>query len=174
MLDPITAISTAAIALKGIKSCVDNSEQLWKTLSKYAGAIEDAREHVRSEKQFGKKSPTLYRKLQGAVEKKPVSAGEEAFNIIICEEKIRQHEKELYEFFTANWTAEWGGRSGWLRFRKLREDIRAKKEREEYAALRRKKQFLYNTKLGVLLGFMLLILIYLSWFLYNAIVESSK
>ena len=173
MLDPITAITIAGATIKTIRTCVDDSEKLWASLKKYAGAIEDAREYVRQEKQFGKSKPGIYKTLHSK-DKKPTSASEEAFNIIICEEKIRQHEKELYQFFTANWTADWGGRSGWLRFRKLREDIRAKKERQEFAAIRRRKQFLYNSKLGTVIGVLLVVLIYLSWFLYNAIVESSK
>ena len=171
MLDPVTAISVAATCIKGSKSCVDNSEAIFKTLSRYAGAIEDAREHVRLAKQYGQKKPNLYGKLESA---KTKNATEQAFDIIVLEEKIRQHEKELYQFFSANWTSDWGGRSGWIRFRKLREDIRAKKIKEEYAAIRRRKQFLYNTKLGTAVAVLSLILLYLCWFLYNAIMESAK
>lgn len=167
MLDPITAISVAGATISTIKKCVDDSEALWSSLKKYAGAIEDAREHVRQEKQFGKT------KLKKAVNKAK-SATDQAFDIIILEEKIRQHEKELYNFFSSNWTAEWGGRSGWLRFRKLREEIRAKKEQEEYNRIRRRKALIYNSKLGSVIGVLLMILFYLCWFLYNAIMESSK
>lgn len=167
MLDPISAISIAGATISTIKKCVDDSEALWSSLKKYAGAIEDAREYVRQEKEFGK-SP-----LKKTVNKAK-SATDQAFDIIICEEKIRQHEKELYQFFSANWTAEWGGRSGWLRFRKLRDEIRAKKEREEYSRIRRRQRLLYNSKLGTALGFLLMVLFYLCWFLYNAIMESSK
>ena len=167
MLDPITAISVAGATISTIKKAVNDSEALWSSLKKYAGAIEDAREHVRQEKQFGKT------KLKKAVNKAK-SATDQAFDIIIMEEKIRQHEKELYNFFSANWTQEWGGRSGWLRFRKLREEIRAKKEQEEYRRIRARKALIYNSKLGVALGLLLMILFYLCWFLYNAIMESSK
>ena len=173
MLDPLTAITVAATALKGIKSCVDNSEALWGSLKKYANAIEDAREHVRNAKEFGQKNPKLYGKFETAKIKNN-NPTDSAFDIIIMEEKIRQHEKELYQFFTANWTADWGGRPGWIRFKKLREEIRDKKEKEIYAAIRRKKQFMYHTKLGVAVTFLSLLFIYLCWFLYNAIVESSK
>lgn len=171
MLDPITAISVASTCLRGIKGCIDNSEAIFKTLSKYAGAIEDAREHVRLAKQYGQKKPNLYGKLESA---KTKNATEQAFDIIIMEEKIRQHEEELYNFFAANWCSSWGGRAGWLKFRKLRESIRAEKVKCEYASIRRRKQFLYNTKLGTALAVLLLVLLYLCWFLYNAIIESAK
>ena len=168
MLDPITAISIAGTTISTIKKCVNDSEALWGALKKYANAIEDCREHVRQEKQFGKS--TLKKSVN-----KVKSATDQAFDIIIMEEKIRQHEKELYEFFTrANWAQSWGGRSGWLRFRKLREDIRAKKEQQEYRRIRARKALIYNSKLGAVIGLLLAVLIYLCWFLYNAIIESAK
>jgi len=167
VLDPITAITVAGATIGTIRKCVNDSEALWASLKKYANAIEDCREHVRQEKQFGKT------KLKKAVNKAK-SATDQAFDIIIMEEKIRQHEKELYQFFSSNWTAEWGGRSGWIRFRKLREELRAKKEREEFAAIRRRKQLLYNTKMGTAIGFLLLILFSLLYFLWTAIEENAK
>ena len=167
MLDPITALSVATSTIGLIRKCVDDSDAVFRHLKKYAGAIEDCRHHVRMEKEFGK-SP-----LKKTVNKAK-SATDQAFDIIIMEEKIRQHEQELYTFFSNNWAQSWGGRNGWLRFRKLRDEIRAKKESEEYSRIRRRQRLIYNSKLGSALGLLLMILFYLCWFLYNAIVESSK
>jgi len=56
----------------------------------------------------------------------------------------------------------------------MRREIKKRREREVYNQMRRRKNFLYNTKMGVAVGSLVLLLIYLSHFLWTAIVEASK
>ena len=102
------------------------------------------------------------------------SATQEVFDSIVAEEKIREQEKYIREFFTANWTADWGGIQGYRKFIQMRRDIKKRREREVYNQMRRRKNFLYNTKMGIFIGSLSLILIYLCHFLWTAVMEASK
>ena len=98
----------------------------------------------------------------------------EVFDSIIAEEKIREQEKYIREFFTANWTADWGGIQGYRKFIQMRREIKKRREREVYNQMRARKNFLYNTKMGILIGTLGLVLVYMVWFLIDMIVEASK
>ena len=168
MIDPITALSAASVCYTTLKKAVavgKDVEEIYGTLSKWAGHIEDVKEVISQEKS----KPGIFKKLSY---KK--SATQEVFDSIIAEEKIREQEKYIREFFTANWTADWGGIQGYRKFIKMRRDIKKKREREVYNQMRARKNFLYNTKMGILIGTLGLVLVYMVWFLIDMIVEASK
>jgi len=168
LIDPITALSAASVCYTTLKKAVavgKDVEEIYKTLSKWAGHIEDVKEVISQEKN----KPGIFKTLSYKR-----SATQEVFDSIIAEEKIREQEKYIREFFTANWTADWGGLNGYRKFIKMRREIKKRREREVYNQMRRRKNFLYNTKMGVAVGSLVLLLIYLSHFLWTAIVEASK
>ena len=168
MIDPITALSAASVCYSTLKKAValgKDVEEIYRTLSKWAGHIEDVKEVISQEKS----KPGIFKKLTYKR-----SATQEVFDIIIAEEKIREQEKYIREFFTANWTADWAGIKGYRKFIKMRRDIKKKREREVYNQMRRRKNFLYNTKMGIFIGSLSLILIYLCHFLWTAVMEASK
>ncbi len=168
MIDPITALSAASVCYTTLKKAVavgKDVEEIYRTLSKWAGHIEDVKEVISQEKN----KPGIFKTLTYKR-----SATQEVFDSIIAEEKIREQEKYIREFFTANWTADWGGLNGYRKFIKMRREIKKRREREVYNQMRRRKNFLYNTKMGVAVGSLVLLLIYLSHFLWTAIVEASK
>jgi len=168
LIDPITALSAASVCYTTLKKAVavgKDVEEIYRTLSKWAGHIEDVKEVISQEKN----KPGIFKTLSYKR-----SATQEVFDSIIAEEKIREQEKYIREFFTANWTADWGGLNGYRKFIKMRREIKKRREREVYNQMRRRKNFLYNTKMGVAVGSLVLLLIYLSHFLWTAIVEASK
>jgi|TARA_B100001094_G_scaffold60826_1_gene56432 hypothetical protein len=168
LIDPITALSAASVCYTTLKKAVavgKDVEEIYRTLSKWAGHIEDVKEVISQEKN----KPGIFKTLTYKR-----SATQEVFDSIIAEEKIREQEKYIREFFTANWTADWGGLNGYRKFIKMRREIKKRREREVYNQMRRRKNFLYNTKMGVAVGSLVLLLIYLSHFLWTAIVEASK
>jgi hypothetical protein len=168
MIDPITALSAASVCFTTLKKAValgKDVEEIYGTLSKWAGHIEDVKEVISQEKA----KPGIFKTL---TYKK--SATQEVFDTIIAEEKIREQEKYIREFFTSNWTADWGGIQGYRKFIDLRRKIKAKRESEIYNQMRRRKNFLYNTKMGVFIGVLVLVLLYLCNFLWTAIMEASK
>ena len=101
MIDPITALSAASVCYSTLKKAValgKDVEEIYRTLSKWAGHIEDVKEVISQEKS----KPGIFKKLTYKR-----SATQEVFDSIIAEEKIREQEKYIREFFTANWTADW-------------------------------------------------------------------
>lgn len=172
MIDPITALSAASVCYTALKKAVavgKDVEEIYGTLSKWAGHIEDVKEVISQEKQFGKSKPGIFKKLTYNK-----TATQEVFDTIIAEEKVREQEKYIREFFTANWTADWGGIQGYRKFIQMRREIKKRREREVYNQMRARKNFLYNTKMGILIGTLGLVLVYMVWFLIDMIIEASK
>ena len=170
MIDPITAISAASTAFTLAKKAVsvgNDIENMMGHLGRWAKNIEDAKEYLSQEKEYGSSKPKVFKKIQK-------SATQEALDSIVLENKINEQEKLLREFFTANWTADWGGIQGYRKFLKVRRQVRESRKKELYNKMRRRKDFFYKTKMGTALVVLSGLLIYLIWFLVDAVVESSK
>ena len=132
MIDPITALSAASVCYSTLKKAValgKDVEEIYRTLSKWAGHIEDVKEVISQEKS----KPGIFKKLT----------------------------------YKRSATQE-------VKFIKMRRDIKKRREREVYNQMRRRKNFLYNTKMGIFIGSLSLILIYLCHFLWTAVMEASK
>ena len=169
MIDPITAISAASTAFTLAKKAVsvgNDIENMMGHLGRWAKNIEDAKEYLSQEKEYGSSKPKVL-KIQK-------SATQEALDSIVLENKIKEQEKILREFFTQNWTADWGGIQGYRKFLKIRRQVKESRKKELYNKMRRRKDFLYKTKMGTALVVLSGLLIYLTWFLVDAVIESSK
>jgi len=170
MIDPITAISAASTAFTLAKKAVAvgrDMEDMWGHLSRWASNIEDAKEYLNQEKEYGSSKPKVLKKLQK-------SATQEALDSIVLENKIREQEKLLREFFTANWTTEWGGIEGYRTFVKKRREIKARRQKQIYNKMRARRNFIYKTKMGIAIVFLVSVLITLLWFLIDSVIEASK
>ena len=66
------------------------------------------------------------------------------------------------------------GPYGYRAFIRIRREVKAKRKAQIYNQMRRRKAFLYNTKMGVAIGTLTLILLWLVHFLWTAIMEASK
>mgnify|MGYP003149559691 CR=1 FL=1 len=148
-MDPVTLLSAASLAFNGVKKAVQvgrDIEVVFKQLQTWSGHVSD-------------KSETA-----------------EAFDELIAKKKIEEMEKEIRHLFT------WGklhhlgmdGPYGYKAFIKIRREIKDKRKREIYDQMRRRKAFLYNTKMGVFIGAFVLILIWMGNFLWTAVMEASK
>ena len=170
MIDPITAISAASTAFTLAKKAVAvgrDMEDMWGHLSRWASNIEDAKEYLNQEKEYGGSKPKVLKKLQK-------SATQEALDSIVLENKIREQEKLLREFFTANWTTEWGGIEGYRTFLKKRREIKARRQKQIYNKMRARRNLIYKTKMGIAIVFLVSVLITLLWFLIDSVIEASK
>jgi hypothetical protein len=170
MIDPITAISAASTAFTLAKKAVAvgrDMEDMWGHLSRWASNIEDAKEYLNQEKEYGSSKPKVLKKIQK-------SATQEALDSIVLENKINEQEKLLREWFTANWQADWGGIEGYRKFIKKRREIKEKREQTVYRKMRARKDFLYKSRMGVAIAVLSGLLMYLIYFLINAVTEASK
>ena len=172
MIDPISAISLASAAFTGVKKAVQvgqDIEVIFKQLQTWSGHVSDLQEWIGQDKKY--KKPTLWQKLTW-----DKSETSEAFDELIAKKKIEEMEKEIRHLFT------WGklhhlgmdGPYGYKTFIKIRRDIKAKRKIEVYDQMRRRKAFLYNTKMGVFIGAFVLVLIWMGNFLWTAVMEASK
>ena len=169
MIDPITAISAASTCFSLAKKAIavgNDVENMMGHLGRWAKNIEDAKEYLSQEKEYGSSKPKVL-KIQK-------SATQEALDSIVLENKIKEQEKILREFFTQNWTADWGGIQGYRKFLKIRRQIKESRKKELYNKMRRRKDFLYKTKMGTALVLLSGLLMFLIWFLIDSITEASK
>jgi hypothetical protein len=171
-MDPVTILSAASLAFNGVKKAIQvgrDMEDIFKQLSVWSGHVSDLQEWMGQEKKY--KKPTLWQKLTW-----DKSETAEAFDELIAKKKIKEMEDAIRHEFT------WGklhhlgmdGPYGYRAFVKIRREVRAKRKAEIYDQMRRRKAFWYNTKMGMAIGTLVLILIYLCHFLWTAIIEASK
>ena len=154
MIDPISAVAAATTAFNGIKRMVNMGrevEDVFGQMGKWLGAVSDLRE---AQKQAA--NPPL---LKSLLFKKSVE--QEALEIIVAREKIKQQEKELRELII--WTY---GQDTYTDMMRTREKIRKQREKAVYAVQRRKQLIFWTSISFIFFG---ATLSFLSWILMQII-----
>jgi len=137
MLDPVSLLATATAVFNGLKAAVEvgrEAEDVFSQLGKWAGAVADLQEWMRTEEENANKPPPLFKKL---VFKQSATA--EAFDAYAAKIKINQMEEEIRHMFTLGelW---WLGKEGYNEFIMMRRSIKEKREKMVYEQLRRRKK----------------------------------
>jgi len=107
MLDPVTLLATATAVFNGLKKAVEigrEAEDVFGQLGKWAGAVADLQEWIRTEEENANKPPPLFKKLVFAK-----SATAEAFDTYAAKIKVAQMEEEIRHMFTL------GNYGGWAK-----------------------------------------------------------
>lgn len=139
MLDPVTLLATATAVFNGLKKAVElgrEAEDVFGQLGKWASAVSDLQEWMNGAENT---KPPLFKKL---VFKESATA--EAFNAYAAQVKIRQMEKELYDWFHYG-ALQHLGRDGYVEFTHMRRRIKEQREKMVYEQIRRRKKFIRNT-----------------------------
>lgn len=139
MLDPVSLLATATAVFNGLKAAVEvgrEAEDIFGQLGKWAGAVSDLQEWIRTEEENANKSPPLFKKLVFAK-----SATAEAFDAYAAKIKIAQMEEEIRHMFTVGelW---WLGKEGYNEFIMMRRGIKEKREKMVYEQIRRRKKLI--------------------------------
>ena len=139
MLDPVTLLATATAVFNGLKKAVEvgrEAEDVFGQLGKWAGAVADLQEWIRTEEENANKPPPLFKKL---VFNKSATA--EAFDTYAAKIKVQQMEEEIRHMFTLGelW---WLGKEGYNEFLMMRRSIKEKREKMIYEQIRRRKKLL--------------------------------
>lgn len=139
MLDPVTLLATATAVFNGLKKAVEvgrEAEDVFGQLGKWAGAVADLQEWIRTEEENANKPPPLFKKL---VFNKSATA--EAFDTYAAKIKVQQMEEEIRHMFTLGelW---WLGKEGYNEFLMMRRSIKEKREKMVYEQIRRRKKLL--------------------------------
>jgi len=101
------------------------------------------------------------------------SATAEAFDTLVAKRKIEEQEKEIKSMFYVGALCHLGI-SGYKEFIHQRRAIKAKREKEVYEQLRRRKAFFYNTTMGGSITIVGTLLASMIWFLIDMIKEASR
>ena len=141
MLDPISLLATATAIFNGLKKAVEvgrEAEDVFGQLGKWAGAVADLQEWIRTEEENANKPPPLFKKL---VFKKSATA--EAFDTYAAKIKVAQMEEEIRHMFLLGelW---WLGKDGYNEFIMMRRGIKEKREKMVYEQIRRRKKLVRN------------------------------
>ena len=139
MLDPVSLLATATAVFNGLKAAVEvgrEAEDIFGQLGKWAGAVSDLQEWIRTEEENANKPPPLFKKLVFAK-----SATAEAFDAYAAKIKIQQMEEEIRHMFTLGelW---WLGKEGYNEFIMMRRGIKEKREKMVYEQIRRRKKLI--------------------------------
>jgi hypothetical protein len=139
MLDPVTLLATATAVFNGLKKAVEvgrEAEDVFGQLGKWAGAVADLQEWIRTEEENANKPPPLFKKLVFAK-----SATAEAFDTYAAKIKVQQMEEEIRHMFTLGelW---WLGKEGYNEFIMMRRRIKEQREKMVYEQIRRRKKLL--------------------------------
>ena len=135
MLEIMTAISVCTQCVKGIERLVNRGAELEQCvghLTRWFEASSDIKQREEEEK-----NPPLWKKLtfQGSIES-------EALNLVVARKKMQEQETQLREIICYRY-----GVDTYREMMALRRDLRAKREKQMYAARRRR-----DTALSVLIG----------------------
>lgn len=149
MLDPVTLLATATAVFNGLKKAVEvgrEAEDVFGQLGKWAGAVADLQEWIRTEEENANKPPPIFKKL---VWKKSATA--EAFDTYAAKIKIQQMEEEIRHMFTLGelW---WLGKEGYNEFIMMRRGIKEKREKMIYEQIRRRKKLIRMSADGIFIS----------------------
>jgi len=171
MLDPVTLLATATAVFNGLKKAVEigrEAEDVFGQLGKWAGAVADLQEWIRTEEENANKPPPLFKKLVFAK-----SATAEAFDTYAAKIKVAQMEEEIRHMFTLGelW---WLGKDGYNEFIMMRRRIKEQREKMVYEQIRRRKKLIRISADTALIAMVLFTGGLILYHIINFAIEQSK
>lgn len=153
MIDPVTALTVAGAAYKGIKTLISEGQSLqanWHQLREWANAVHDVRFNIARRK---REKPSLWKSITS--DKTDTT---KAFDIFIAQEQIRQQEKQIRHWFY------WGhlshlGADGYHRFLEMRRQMREERTREVHQREQMRRDFKKAFYEGLIWTFVILCLV---------------
>ena len=166
-MDPLTilaAANTAFTVVKKVAKAADEADAVYQSLSKWAGHISDLQEFMSQEEA----KPSIFKKIIYTK-----SATAEAFDSLVAKRKIEEQEREIKSMFYVG-ALNHLGIKGYKEFIQQRRLIKAKREKDLYQQMRRRKAFFYNTTMGLAITIVGTLLVSMIWFLIDMIKEVSQ
>jgi hypothetical protein len=167
-MDPLTIMAAATAAFNGVKKAVELGREIqdvYSQLGEWAGHVSDFHRAVESQK-F--KKPGLFDKISFAK-----SETAEAFDMLSAKQKLIDMEKEIYHMFHYG-ELNHLGRDGYDEFRKMREEVRQKRNKMVMDQLIARREFFSNLKRWVIAGIVIVFSIVLMWLMIDFTVTNYK
>lgn len=168
-MDPITIMAAATAAFNGVKKAVELGREvsdIYSQLSTWAGHVGDFHRTV-AEIEIKKKKPGVFDKISFAK-----SDTAEAFDMFAAKQKLIEMEKEIYHMFLYG-ELNHLGRDGYDEFRRMREEVRQKRNKMVLDQLSAKKDFIENLKLFGLIAIILLFGGSMMWMMIDYVLRNS-
>jgi hypothetical protein len=160
-MDPITIMAAATAAFNGVKKAVELGREIqdvYTQLGEWAGHVSDFHHAVESQKL---KKPGIFDKISFAK-----SDTAEAFDMLAAKQKLIDMEKEIYQMFHYG-ELNHLGRDGYDEFRKMREEVRKKRNKMIMDQMLARRDFFDNLKVWGLSVIVIAIGILLLWLMID-------
>jgi hypothetical protein len=170
-MDPITSLAAATAAFNGVKKAVELGREvsdIYSQLSTWAGHVGDFHRTVAEIEIKQRKKPGIFDKISFAK-----SDTAEAFDMFAAKQKLIEMEKEIYHMFLYG-ELNHLGRDGYDEFRKMREEVRQKRNKMVLDQLQAKKDFFENIKFIALIGVVLLVGSLFTWIMIDYALSNYK
>jgi hypothetical protein len=144
MIDPVSALALATAAFNGVKKAVEigrEVQDVYSQLSTWAGHVGDFHKGVAEMEIKQNRKPGLFDKITFAK-----SETAEAFDLFAAKRKVIEMEKEIYHMFLYG-ELNHLGRDGYDEFRKMRQEVKEKREKMIRNQMELRKEFFENIKL---------------------------
>jgi hypothetical protein len=167
-MDPITILAAATAAFNGVKKAVElgrEVQDIYGQLSDWAGHVgEFHRAVVAAERP---KKPGIFDKITFAK-----SETAEAFDVYAAKQKVIEMEKEIYHMFCYG-ELQHLGQDGYNEFRKMRQEIREKRDRMIITQMEDRAKFFENIKVYGLSAVIIIFGSGIIWVMISLIYETG-
>lgn len=169
-MDPFTIMAAATAAFNGVKKAVElgrEVQDIYSQLSTWAGHVGDFHRAV-AEIEMKEKKPGIFDKISF---KKSDTA--EAFDMFAAKQKLIEMEKEIYHMFLYG-DLNHLGRDGYDEFRRMREEVRQKRNKMVIDQLKARQALFENIKFWGLVALIVIPTILILYFVGVFILESGQ
>jgi hypothetical protein len=167
-MDPITIMAAVTAAYNGVKHAVELGKEvqdIYSQLGEWAGHVSDFHRAVAA-KQL--KKPGIFDKISFVK-----SETAEAFDMLAAKQKLIDMEKEIYHMFLYG-ELNHLGRDGYDEFRRMREEVREKRNKMITDQIMARHNFFDKIKFWFLASLVIIAGIFLLWMMIEFAITNYK
>jgi hypothetical protein len=169
-MDPITIMAAATAAFNGVKKAVELGREvsdIYSQLSTWAGHVGDFHRTV-AEMEIKKNKPGIFDKISFTK-----SDTAEAFDMFAAKQKLIEMEKEIYHMFLYG-ELNHLGRDGYDEFRRMREEVRQKRNKMFVDQMKSRKDFFETIKIVFLVSVIILSGALIGWLMIDYAITTAQ
>ena len=169
-MDPITIMAAVTAAFNGVKKAVEIGREvsdIYGQLSEWAGHVGDFHRTI-EEIEKKKRKPGIFDKITFAK-----SETAEAFDMYAAKQKLIDMEKEIYHMFLYG-ALNHLGRDGYDEFRRMREEVRNKRNKMIMDQMKARKEFFDIVFMVVMISLVLVAGAFIGWLMIDYAITAAQ